>query len=163
MAHALTEPHRRALRTLLPLLNDLGIRYQITGGLAGNIYGSAWPLHDIDIDVARDDLPKLLARLDAAVVRPLSRLVDDEFDLELATVRLEGVEVDISQAEDAAVFQRGARVPLVVDLGRAEEHVLEGHRVRVVPLDDLIAYKELIGRTADLADLYRLRAERQRR
>jgi hypothetical protein len=160
VVRGLSTQHRRALRMLLPVLQAQNVRYQITGGLAGNLYGSTWPLHDIDLDVVGADIPRLLSALTAIgaeLTRPLSRLVDDEFDLELATVALAGVDVDISQVEDAYVFHRGTRAPLITDLDRATTRTIEDLTVYVQPLDDLIAYKELLGRHHDLIDLYRLR------
>lgn len=159
MRPVLTENHRRALLALLAVLQHHAIPYQFTGGLAGNIHGSRWPLHDIDIDAARADIPTLIGALDSLVLRPFSRFVDEEFDLYLATIQIAGVEVDISQVEEAFVYAHGERMPLTTDLRRAEIRSFEDHMVSVQPLDDLIAYKEMIGRTQDLADLRRLQKQ----
>jgi hypothetical protein len=153
----ITAQQLQVLRRLITCFEQQAIRYQVTGGLAGNIYGSTWPLHDIDVDVARTDLPKIVACFAAMIVRPFGRFIDDEFDLYLLSLEIERVQVDISQAEEAYLFSHGKRLPLNIDLSRAQQHDFQGVRLWVQPLDALIAYKEQLGRTADVADLYRLR------
>src|SRR5262249_34932808 len=48
----LTPSQENALRRLVGLLDAAGACYQFTGGFAGNLHGSRWPLHDFDLDVA---------------------------------------------------------------------------------------------------------------
>ncbi|WP_264777684.1 nucleotidyltransferase domain-containing protein [Deinococcus aetherius] len=132
------------------------IPYQVTGGLAGNVHGSRWPLHDLDLDVRTADLPRLAALFAPAVVWGPGRYVDAEFDLPLLRLNVDGVEVDFSGAEDAWARRNGKRLPLVTDLARAERRVFAGVNLWVVPLADLITYKTVLGRTADLEELSRL-------
>jgi hypothetical protein len=159
----LTDQHRHALHALVSAFDELVIPYQITGGLAGNIHGSTWPVHDIDIDVRQVDLPKLSAYFASAIVQPVARVVDEEFDLYLLTLGIGGVSVDISQIEDAYIFENGRRTPLVIDLAKAERHTLAGVQVWVQPLDDLIAYKARLGRIADVRDLSAVKFHRGHR
>ncbi len=136
-----------------------GVIYQITGGLAGNIHGSDWPLHDIDLDVGMVDMP-LVAELFAPMVTfPLGRYVDDEFDLQLLRLDIGGVGVDISQAEEGyAVTPQGCRA-MITDLDRRTKANFWGLELYVQPLEDVIAYKTTLGRSADLADLWVLARE----
>ena len=148
-----------ALLRLVNALDAAGIPYQLSGGLAGNVHGSAWPLHDIDLDVPGARMADVAALFPGEVLSGPMRFADDEFDLTLLRLELDGVPVDVSAAEDAWIFTRhGARAPLRIDLARAERKEFRGTILRVAPLDDLIAYKQLLGRTHDLADLLRLRA-----
>lgn len=150
---ALTAPQEHALRRLVGILDDASACYQFTGGFAGNLHGSAWPLHDLDVDVARADLPRVVERLRPFTTRPLGLYVDDEFELELLRAQIEGIEIDVSQAEEAYARAGGRRVPLGTSLlGRRRVGVLD-LEVWVQPLEELIAYKELLGRSADVADL----------
>lgn len=66
----ITSAQREALGTLVDALREIGLPFQATGGLAGNLHGSQWPLHDLDFDVAAAALPAL-----AAVQRTLDGLV----------------------------------------------------------------------------------------
>lgn len=149
----------RALLRLLGTLESHGIPYQLSGGLAGNVHGSAWPLHDIDLDVPGARIAQVAALFPNEVAQGPARFVDDEFDLELLRLELDGVPVDVSAADDAWIFTRtGVRTPLRIDLARAERREFRGMPLFVVPLDDLIAYKQLLGRDRDVADLLRLRS-----
>ncbi len=64
----LTSSQERTLRRLVGLLDNVGAWYQSTGGFAGNLYDSSWPLHDLD--VARPDLPRLAELLRPYTARP---------------------------------------------------------------------------------------------
>src|SRR5262249_21389365 len=91
----------RGLRRRVGMLDEAGACYQFTGGFAGNLHGSRWPLHDLDVDVARADLPRLAELLRPYTTRPLGPYADDEFELHLLRAELEGVGIDVSQAEEA--------------------------------------------------------------
>src|SRR5947209_17175904 len=150
---ALTASQERALRRLVGLLEAAGARYQFTGGFAGNLHGSGWPLHDLDVDVAREDLPRLAELLGPYTTSPLGLYVDDEFELHLLRAEVEGQAIDVSQAEEAYARVGGRRVSLATSLARRQRVPVLDLEVWVQPLDELIAYKELLGRSADLSDL----------
>lgn len=154
----ISENHIQTLKFIISTLDQHKIKYQVTGGLAGNIYGSTWPLHDIDLEVAQKDMERVASLFRDCTIRPLARFVDEEFDLMLLTLRLGDVEVDINQAEDAFVFTKeGVRIQLDTDLSRAKEISFLGLKLHVQPLEELIKYKDLLGRKEDVLDLSRLR------
>src|SRR5437660_6255929 len=99
LAIDLTPSQERALRRLVGILDEAGACYQFTGGFAGNLHGSRWPLHDLDLDVTREDLPRLVDLLRPYTTRPLGLYVDDEFELQLLRAEVEGVGIDVSQVE----------------------------------------------------------------
>jgi GNAT superfamily N-acetyltransferase len=158
LAIELTASQERALRRLVGILDAARACYQFTGGFAGNLHGSRWPLHDLDVDVAREDLPRLAELLRPYTTRPLGLYVDDEFELQLWRGEIDGVAVDVSQAEEAYARVGGRRVSLATSLARRRRAVVLDLEVWVQPLQELIAYKELLGRMADLADLRRLQS-----
>jgi len=155
LAISLTDSQQRAVRRLVEIFERASATYQFTGGFAGNLHGSRWPLHDIDVDVAARDLPRVARRLELWTTHPLARYEDEEFRLHLLRGRIEGVDVDVSQAEDAWICAGGTWVPLPIDLGRRQRvRLFElDLDVWVQPIDELIAYKELLGRAADVTDL----------
>ena len=153
----LTESQERAVRRLIDYLDSSETCYQFTGGFAGNLYGSRWPLHDLDLDVAEKDLPRLAEILRPYTHHPLALYEDDEFRLQLLRARIEGVEIDIAQPEGACGRSHGVWVPLGTNLDHRMKVPLLDMHVWVQPLDALIAYKEIIGRHADVADLKTLR------
>src|ERR1700712_4870327 len=117
------------------------------GGLAGNLWGSTWPLHDLDVEVSTRDLPLLAARW-APFVTSFGRYVDEEFDIELLRMRMDGVEIDVSGADDAwGISPAGARAPLPNTLSRRVLRPLAGRSIPCQRLEDLIAYKTIIGRS----------------
>lgn len=153
----LTPSQERAVRRLVGLLDAAAACYQFTGGFAGNLHGSCWPLHDLDVDVARRDLPRLAEILRPYASHPLGPYEDAEFRLHLVRATLEGVPIDASQAEDACGRSSGRWVPLGTNLALRRRVPLLDLHVWVQPLEALIAYKETIGRSTDVADLRALR------
>ncbi len=149
----LTSSQERAVRLLIGCLDEAAACYQFSGGFAGNLHGSRWPLHDLDVDVAQQDLSRLAALLQPYIYHPLSLYKDAEFRLQLLRAKCEGVDIDVSQAEDAYGRCGGQWVPLGTNLARRQRVPLLDLHVWVQPLDALIAYKELIGRSADVAEL----------
>src|SRR6202795_173936 len=92
-----TASQERALRRLVGLPDAAGACWQFTGGFAGNLHGSRWPLHDLDLDVARQDLPRVAESLAPYTTFPLGPYVDDEFELQLLRAEMEGQAIDVSQ------------------------------------------------------------------
>jgi hypothetical protein len=149
--------HRETLKFLVEILSQHNIEYQFTGGLAGNVYGSTWPLHDIDLEVAQNDIGRVADIFKDYTVRPLSRFVDEEFDLMLLGLRINQVDVEINQVEDAWIFTNGIRTQLNTDLSRKNKMNFLNLELYVQPLEDIIKYKNLLGRQADINDLMKLK------
>jgi hypothetical protein len=80
----------------------------------------------------------------------------------LLRATFEGMDIDVNQAEDAYGRCGGQWVPLGTNLTHRQRVPLFDLHVWVQPLEDLIAYKALIGRSADVVALrvlqHRLRA-----
>ena len=154
----ITPAQQHTLLALADALRDLDIPFQATGGLAGNLHGSHWPLHDLDFDVPDAALPILAARFRASVVAGPAPYRDAEFALELLTLRLGGVEVDLAAADSIRLIDRSGREhPAPTDLRASVLRPFAGRVIPTMPLDALIAYKRTIGRLANVADLERLR------
>lgn len=154
----ISDHHWQALNFIVSTFEQYQIAYHITGGLAGTFYGSQWPVHDLDLEVSQKDIDQVAALFKPYTIRPLSRFVDEEFDLMLLTLRLHGVEVDINQVEDSFVFHQGKRIKLNTNLDAAHCFKVGELKLRVQPLDAIIAYKELLNRNPDIADLKQLRS-----
>lgn len=154
MQPIISNAHIQALKKVVSVLNEHQIPYQITGGFAGNIYGSLWPPHDIDLEVGARDIPLLAGLFADHITQPLHHFINDEFDLWLITLNIDGIEIDINQAEECYLINKaGQKQLLCTDLSAAEVHDFMGIKVSVQPLEQLIAYKKTIGREADVADL----------
>ena len=149
----LTSRQEHAVCQLIRFLGEAAACYQFSGGFAGNLHGSRWPLHDLDVDVAKSDLPRLAEILQPYISRPLGPYEDAAFRLYLLRAQFDGVDIDANQAEDAYGRCDGQWVPLGTNLTHRQSVPLFDLHVWVQPLDALIAYKALIGRSADGADL----------
>ena len=153
---AISDNHIQALKLIIPIFHSHNITYRVTGGLAGNFYGSQWQLYDIDIEVGQSDIHKIVDLFKEYIVIDLMRLVDDEFDLFMLTLEIHGVDIEINQAEDAFIFSEDATIRLDHDLSKFNLVSFQGLQIRVQPLSEIIAYKELLGREDDLRDLKQL-------
>lgn len=156
MNDAISENHIQALKFIIPVFEEHNITYRITGGLAGNLYGSHWELHDIDIEVARKDIELVAELFKEYMAIDLMRIVDDEFDLFMMTLVIHGVDVEINQAEEAFIYHNDIPVKLNDDLSVFNTFYYEGLRLKVKPLKQIIEYKELLGRHQDVIDLITL-------
>jgi len=145
--------HIAALQILFSRLESTGVWYRATGGLAGNIHGSAWPLQDIDIDYRKEEWELIASAFGEWLVEPPHQYHGPEFQLVMATATIESIRVEFCQLEDGFVAGPKGWVPLSADPSRREIRSFLGRNVWAQPLNDLIAYKEIIGRKADLADL----------
>lgn len=152
----ITERQLQVLRLLVARLDQAGIDYQFSGGLAGNIHGSSWPLQDIDIEVAQKHILAAEQIFGEFVIEPVHFFENNEFRMFMLNLNAEGTSVDINQVEDAFVNANGNWIKLDTDLKKAEIVNWRELVVRVQPLQDLIHYKELLGRNADVTDLRRL-------
>jgi GNAT superfamily N-acetyltransferase len=161
LAIELSAAQESALRTLIGILDEANAPYQFTGGFAGNLHGSRWPLHDLDVDVGRADLPRVAELLRPWTTVPLGLYVDEEFELQLLRGEIEGVGIEVSQVEEAYARVNGQRVSLATTLANRRRATVLDMEVWVQPLTELIAYKGLLGRSLDLADLRRLRCSSQ--
>lgn len=148
--------HWETIKFLVSVFDKNLIEYQFTGGFAGNVYGSTWPLHDVDVEVVQKDIQLLADRLKDYTIRPFAQFVDEEFDLMLLTLKINDIEVDINQVEDAFIFANGIKTPLNTDISRRNKIFFLGLELYVQPLSDLIQYKKFLGRQADVNELIKL-------
>ncbi len=144
------------LHAVARALHDAEIPYAVCGGIAVTIHGATRTTKDIDLLVARRDVPRVL---DA--VRPLGfAYAALPMTFEAGTERERHVQ-RVSKLDDGE--------HLVLDLILADgalAEMLEGSLVialpqgplRVVARDKLLAMKRLAGRPQDLADLQKLEA-----
>jgi hypothetical protein len=84
--------------------------------------------------------------------------VDGEFELLLLRAEIDGQAIDLSQAEESYARVGGRRVSLGTRLELRQNVAVLDLKVWVQPLHELIAYKELLGRNVDVADLRTVQA-----
>jgi len=137
------------------LLDKGAFRWVVVGGLAARIYGSPRPLADIDIDVPRAALDFIARQAQALVTFGPARYCDDEFDIELLSLRWGKQAIDLTAAEDVRLFDRSSGVwrHHPTDLLVCETRVVLGRSAPVMPRSQLIEYKRIIDRPVDRADI----------
>ena len=134
-----------ALDWILSILRKNNIDYQITGGLAANLYGSKREIYDIDLEVSDSDVYRLSEICREHIIYGPERYVDEHFDLLLMTLDYGGQLIDVCGIDSMSIRGESQEI----DLGSAVE--VDGYRV--VGLGDLIAYKKLLCRDVDLIDI----------
>lgn len=136
---------RAVLDWIVGIMVESGIDYQITGGLAANLYGSGREVYDIDIEVSDLDVGRVGDLCREYIIWGPDRFVDDNFDLLLMTLEYGGQLIDICGIDSMYIKGELQKVDL------SESILIDGYRV--VGLKDLIEYKRLLGREVDLLDI----------
>lgn len=134
-----------------------GIPYRIFGGFAARVYGVDRGLADIDIEVRREDTPKMVEEVAPYIVFGPARCKDENWDLELITLQYEGQEIDIAES-GAKIFNQERRMWEEYE-GDVENVVMKeifGKKVPVQPLDSLISCKLKLSREVDQEDVRQL-------
>ena len=147
----------------LDALQRGGVRFVLIGGFAAKLRGSPSLTVDIDICYARD--PDNLERT-AAVLRQLNAVLrgappDVPFRLDARTLALGDHFTFVTDAGDLDILGTPSGVGGFDELERnADELDLDGLRVKVAAIDDLIRMKRAAGRRKDLVELEILAALR---
>lgn len=136
-----------AERALLEALNTLGVRYLMVGMGAALIEGAPGTTQDIDLWFERIDEGQL-----REAARRAGGLYTSGFGLQPPAVGGEGLDrVDL-------VFTASGLEPFDQEFKNAREYDVDGVRVRVLPLDRVIASKRAAKRAKDSAQLPMLEA-----
>lgn len=140
------------------ILKKHNIPFQISGGLAANIYGSKRPLQDIDIDIPEDLFDLIYEDVSDYVVFGPERYKSEKWDLMLMTLNYQGQEIDICGAYHTFIFNAVAEswVKLETDFSNVTIKELFGLQVPVIPCAELLAYKKVLSRDVDLSDVNEL-------
>lgn len=142
-----------ALKKVSQILTKNNIKFQISGGLAAIVYGAKRPLYDIDIDVYKKDITKIQEFFKEYISEDFYHLQDENFDIWLLTLKIDGVPVDISQVEDFYFCSTNSeKVLMSPDLSKSVFIDFDGIKIPVENKDELIKYKKILARETDLAD-----------
>lgn len=144
-----------AMAWLADLFRDHDVRYAAAGGLAARSWGATRPLVDLDFFVYAEDLDRVECDLAPYVVRPLTALKDDHWDLSFMRLEYGGVPLELSVAEGARYRESatGEWHDTCPDFSACPEREILGVRLRVMNRDDLVAYKRRVDRAVDRADI----------
>lgn len=150
----LTEIQKKILKQVVESFEENNIHFQITGGLAAIIYGAKRSLFDIDIDVLKKDIPKISQLFVKYITQSHHRNQGKYFDNWTMVLEIDGVLVDIGQAEDCYMFgEDGKKIEMGTDLSHPTMVKFESMNLPVEPKDELVYYKKVLGRETDLIDI----------
>lgn len=146
---------RAALEWISDVLDQLGIPFQVAGGLAAIAHGSERPLHDIDLYVPSGALEEILPRVDRHLTRGPRRVRSDLWDCLLLDLDHSGEEIELADAGSTR-YRAGPDAPWFdaeVDFENPVRRRAFGVDLPVMPVEDLLRYKRRLGRTVDRKDV----------
>jgi hypothetical protein len=154
LSYMISKTQKEVFLWIVKILKKEGIAFQATGGLATILYGAKRNLFDIDIDVAKKDIEKVRKLFKEYIAEDLNHLQNGRFDIYVMTLKIRGVIIDIGQAEESYVIDKnGNKIGGVSDLNKAKIMKIDGMAIPVEDKDELIKYKQILGRDTDLIDI----------
>jgi hypothetical protein len=140
---------------LADLFRDQDVRYAAAGGLAARAWGATRPLVDLDFYVHGEDLDRIETDLAPYVVRPLTGIRNDHWDLSFMRLEYSGIPLELSVAEGARYREAatGEWHDACPTFSACPERELLGVKLRIMDRDDLVEYKRRVDRAVDRADV----------
>ncbi|MGY0216569.1 hypothetical protein ACWJJH_04160 [Endozoicomonadaceae bacterium StTr2] len=146
-----------ALEWIVELLNSRNVPFAICGGLAAISYGSNRSLNDIDLFVPAQYFRQAVEAGRAYISKPAQHYCEasEGWDLEYVQFIYKGVKIEIGNTAGMKIFDRRQQcwVPLNVHFGELVPGRVFGVEIPVIPKQALIAYKSVLRRDVDLADI----------
>jgi hypothetical protein len=144
-----------AFKWIVGILRKYNIPFQISGGFAVRIYGSTRELADIDIGIPDDSFKTIFLDIKDYIIYGPEHYVDDEWDLNLVTLKYENQKIDLAGRDNIKIFDKENKVwiPAHRDLTLNENKEVYGIMVPVIPKEALISYKKKIMREVDIEDV----------
>lgn len=158
MANLLSKHQIRALGELSEKLSNSNLQYLVIGGLAALAWGVERTLVDIDIQVSKKDFDKVKGLFSRNIEVDDRRYLTDRWDIRQMIIKLHDTDIDVCQAEDFYVLKDDCRCLVPNQVKRAVPKQIYGINAPVMPLNQLIAYKQIIARPIDLQDIAALQA-----
>jgi len=150
---------KKALVWIVSLFRKYKIPFVIRGGFAAKVYGSRRGLVDIDIDIPIKNLLELEALVEKYKICGPKQYIDNNFNLLLMTLKYKGQVIDICGAENQKILNKKTKQWefLKESFSKAVKKRTYGMGLPIIPLKDLIEYKEKLSRRVDLKDVKELK------
>lgn len=143
-----------AFTWIIGILRKRKITFQVTGGLAAEIYGSSRKLADIDIDIPESKFPDLLSSVKPYIRFGPKRYKDKHWNLKLLTLKYKNQLIDIgSSHQKIRDFDKNKWVQINTHFHTSKLMHIFGLRVPVITEGELIDYKKTLSRRVDKYDI----------
>lgn len=158
MDHADDEAKKvgEALAWIVGVLERHGVPYQVVGGLAARAHGAERPIVDVDLYVPFDQAEGALEEIRPQVVWGPEHHAGDEWHLTFLKADFGGQRVELGDSSSRPSFfdrHRGCWVRQRVDYNAGVRTELLGVSAWVMPEEELVRYKRVLGRQVDLDDI----------
>ncbi len=149
----------KALRWIVAILDQQGVKYVISGGFAAYLYGSKRQINDLDVDIPENDIEKIRRDVKDYIVAGPEHVQDERWDLLSMTLNYHNQEIDISGALQQKVYddvyQKWVNIP--ANFSKAKKMVVDGIQINVMDPQDLIFYKKFLIGAHQKADIKAIR------
>lgn len=155
----LTETQKKVLTHLVEALQKSNIEFQVSGGLAAIVHGATRPLYDIDLEIYKEDVETVRALFNDYITEDWNNDLegpDDQFDIWMMKLEIEGVPIDINQVEEVYLISKTGERTLQTSVMDTEQKEFMGLTLPVLRKEPLISYKRTLGREVDLEDIKHL-------
>lgn len=145
------------LKTISQILKDNNISFMITGGVAAILYGARRATDDIDLSVARHDIPRVEELFSQYVIKSFKKPLSSGSDIYLTSFSIDGTRVDVGQTENNCYLLKGGKQYCIdSDLDKALIIKFRGLELPVQDKEELISYKKYLNRPIDLQDILQI-------
>lgn len=155
----LTKTQEKVLTYLVEELQKHDIAFQVSGGLAAIVHGATRPLYDIDLEIHKSDVETVRELFRKYITEDWNNDLegpDDQFDIWMMKLEVDGVHVDISQMEEAYLISKSGERTLQPSEMDTEPKEFIGLTLPVLRKEPLITYKKILARDTDLFDVEQL-------
>ncbi len=146
---------KAALTWIVSILKELGVQFEIDGGLAAEMYGSKRELADIDINVSAADFDRVVSHVKEYIIFGPDWYKDENWNVYMITLKYAGQLIDIGSLGKIHFYDKvaGEWREYSGDLSESRTMNYLGIDLPFVNEIKLMAYKEEISRGVDRKDV----------
>ena len=150
----------RAFNWIIDILESNSIPYLICGGLAAIAYGSVRELNDIDIYVHKCHYKKVSDQGEQFITFGPERYEDKFWSVDYVQLTYEGQKIEVGSDDNIRIFNSMNKCweKEIMDFSKYSREVLFKRDVKIMSKNDLIAYKNKLGRTVDKEDIRQIKS-----
>jgi hypothetical protein len=154
----------RALAWIVHTPRQHQIPFQAVGGLAARAYGATRPIIDLDFYIAMERFDDLRTSVAPFIRWGPQYYRDNSWDITFVKLEYAEQKIELGGVTNAMFFNRQANqwVAQVIDFHRSVLIEVLGTVVPVMPKAELIAYKRMLDRPVDQADIAEMEAHEKR-